>query len=157
MSCTPTQAAADEARRDVELAAELEGLSVEELTRKGATIYARSLLAMRDALPLMRPAPWRQFRIEDGGKEVSFRVRISTSVFSQAVFIERNIRLGNGGEYSEDACEIAEGYMRARLMNIQAKNKTDRNVINQSFIKWLEDNGELMKWLEEIDREVEHA
>ena len=157
MSCTHALPTADEAWRDIKLAAELEGLSVEELTRKGATIYARRLIAKRDALlSLLRPAPWRQFRLEDGGKEVSFRVRISTSVFAQALFIERNIRQDNGGGYSDDACEIAEEHMCSRLMDLPVKTKAVREARAMYFRDWLECIGNLEERLAEIEREVEH-
>ena len=146
-----------EAWADINRAAELEGLSAAELIRKGADIYARQLLAKHDALPMLRPSPWRQFRVEDGGCTVSFRVRVPLHTFSEAAFIEWNVRKRNGGGYSEDACEIAESHMCTRLNNLPVRNKAERQAREKAYIEWLEAQGNLMSRLKEIEMEVEHA
>lgn len=157
MSCTPTLPTADEARRDVKLAAELEGLSVEELTRKGATIYARQLLAKRDVLPLLRPAPWRQFRLEDGGTEVSFRVRIPTGVFAQAVFVEKQCMKVSNSLHNVDACELIETHLNAHLTFTATTDQKKRREREKIFNEWMGEQGDWVWRLAELEKEVEHA
>lgn len=154
MSCTPTLPTADEAWRDIKLAAELEGLSEEELTRKGATIYARRLLAQRDALFLLSPEPWRQFRLLDDGYFVSFVVCIPTPTFSQAVSIENEILKAKGWIGNVDACEFAEAQLCARLDELAA-NSGNRDIFAPS--EWLKAQHTLENRLKEIEKEVEHA
>lgn len=157
MSDTPTLHTADEARRDIELAAALEGVSVEELTERGASIYARKLLAERDAIPLLHPESWRQFRLEDGGMNVSFRVRIPTFLFSHALFIEREMRQIYSDGCSDDACEIAEKHMCAQLNNMPAKNKEERKARTKAYKEQIKAQVELTKRLIDIEKGVEHA
>lgn len=153
MSCTPTQAAADEAWRDVKLAAALEGLSEEELTRKGATIYARRILAQRDALLLLSPEPWRQFRLLDDGHFVSFVVCIPTPTFSQAVSIEKDILKAKGWIGNIDACGFAEAQLCARLDEL-AINSSNRDIFEPS--EWVKAQYTLEERLAELEKEVEH-
>lgn len=137
-------------------AAELAGVSVEDLIRKGAMKYALQLLAKYDALPLLRPEPWRQFRIEDGGA-VSFRVRLPLNTFSRALYIEHRIRKENGGGYCDDACELAEMQLLARLDNLPVKNKKEREAQEEAYKQWLDAQINLAARLKEIEKEVEHA
>ena len=142
---------------EVQRAAELCGVSTREIIRRGAAIYALQLLAKYDALPLTRPEPWRQFRVEDGGHFVSFRVRLPLSTFSQAVYIAQQVRKENGGGAGEDACEIAEGHLISRLSNLPAKNKKEREARNKAFMQWIDTQKDLAERLHEIESEVENG
>lgn len=153
MSDTPTLPTADEARRVIELAAALEGLSEEELTRKGATIYARRILAQRDALLLLSPEPWRKFRLLDDGHFVSFVVRIPTPTFSQAVSIEKDILKAKGWIGNIDACGFAEAQLYASLEEL-AINSSNRDIFEPS--EWVKAQHTLEERLKEIEQEVEH-
>lgn len=142
---------------EVTRAAALQGISESELLRRAAHFYALQLLAKYDALPFLRPEPWRQFRIEDEGRSVSFRVRLPLNTFSRALYIKHRIRKENGGGYCDDACEIAEMQLLARLDNLPVKNKKEREAQEEAYKQWLDAQINLAARLKEIEREVEHV
>ena len=142
-----------EAMRDIELAAALEGVSIEKLTEKAATIYARQLLAKRDALPLMRPESWRQFRMEKGGSEVSFRVCVPVKTFSHAVLLEKEVKKRSGGCYP-DACDIVEKHLRQLFDFTYGQTLAKDEEIKQALDEWNVAQRDLAKRLKEIEMEV---
>lgn len=99
---------------EVQRAAALEGVSNGDFITRAIHAYAVQTLARHNAIPPLKPEPWREFRAGADG-DVSFRVRVPFDLFAQLAMIEDAARQGTGGRNGQDVCTIAEQRLWASL------------------------------------------
>lgn len=134
---------------EVTRAAALQGISEGELLRRAAHFYSRRIQAKRRACPLLKPAAWREFRIDDNDS-VSFRVSVPYAAFMRAAFIEANLQELTLGRSDEDVCRLAEQRMISALLNIKLPRKS-KEVDTAAYLQYLEKMKELAEELERMD------
>lgn len=134
---------------EVTRAAALQGISESELLRRAAHFYARRVQAKMRACPLLKPAEWRAFRIDDSDS-VSFRVRVPYEVFINAAFIEANLQEATLGSSDDDACCLAEKKMIASLINTKLPRKS-KDVEHMAYLQCMEKMRELEAEIESMD------
>lgn len=103
---------------EIQRAAALEGVSDGDFITRAIHAYAVQTLARHNAIPLLKPEPWREFRAGADGN-VSFRVRVPFNLFAQLAMIEDDIRQGTGGKSDQDVCTIAEQRLFASLHELE--------------------------------------
>ena len=103
---------------EVQRAAALEGVSNGDFITRAIRAYSVQTLARHNAIPLLKPEPWREFRAGADGA-VSFRVRVPFNLFAQLAMIEDDVRRGSGGKNEQDVCTIAEQRLLESLHELE--------------------------------------
>lgn len=106
---------------EVTRAAALEGVSDSHFITRAIRAYAVQTLARHNAIPLLKPEPWREFRAgaAGSGSFVSFRVKVPFDLFARLAMLEDGVNQESDGTCKEDVCAMAESRLWTSLNQLK--------------------------------------